>query len=93
MRSHLDVQLNAQMEVDGALKENEYFSAGNRDLIGICIRLALIDALFTEEKPFLILDDPFVNLDDYRVENARKLLAEIAKEYQVVYLVCHSSRV
>lgn len=90
---HLDVQLNAQMEVDGALKENEYFSAGNRDLIGICIRLALIDALFTEEKPFLILDDPFVNLDDYRVENARKLLAEIAKEYQVVYLVCHSSRV
>ena len=88
----LDVQLDAQLEVGGALKESEYFSAGNRDFIGICIRLALIDALFTQEKPFLILDDPFVNLDDSRVENARELLGEIAKEYQILYLVCHSSR-
>lgn len=90
---HLDVQLDAQMEVGGALKGSEYFSTGNRDFIGICIRLALIDALFTQEKPFLILDDPFVNLDDCKVENARRLLTEIVKEYQVVYLVCHSSRV
>ena len=90
---HLDVQLAAQLEAGGALRGDEYFSTGNRDFIGICIRLALVDALFTQEKPFLILDDPFVNLDDSRVENARKLLAKIAENYQVVYLVCHSSRV
>lgn len=88
----LDVQLDAQRAVGGSLKGSEYFSTGNRDFIGICIRLALIEALFEEEKPFIILDDPFVNLDDEKVENARKLLQEIAKEYQVIYLVCHSSR-
>ena len=88
----LDVQLEAQVESQGALHGSEYFSAGNRDFIGICIRLALVEALFENEKPFLILDDPFVNLDDARIDNARTLLQEIAKEYQVVYLVCHSSR-
>lgn len=88
----LDVQLDAQKSVGGSLKGSEYFSTGNRDFIGICIRLALIDALFEEEKPFIILDDPFVNLDDEKVKNARSLLQEIAKEYQLIYLVCHSSR-
>ena len=81
------------MEAQGALRGSEYFSAGNRDFIGICIRLALIEALFEKEKPFLILDDPFVNLDDARISNAKLLLTEIAKEYQVIYLVCHSSRI
>ena len=89
----LDVQLEAQVEAQGALRGSEYFSAGNRDFIGICIRLALIEALFEKEKPFLILDDPFVNLDDARISNAKLLLTEIAKEYQVIYLVCHSSRI
>lgn len=88
----LDVQLDAQKTVGGSIKGSEYFSTGNRDFIGICIRLALIDALFEEEKPFIILDDPFVNLDDEKVKNARNLLQEIAKEYQIIYLVCHSSR-
>lgn len=88
----LDVRLDAQKSVGGSLKGSEYFSTGNRDFIGICIRFALIDALFEEEKPFIILDDPFVNLDDEKVKNARNLLKEIAGEYQIIYLVCHSSR-
>lgn len=88
----LDVQLDAQLSVGGSLKGSEYFSTGKRDLIGLCIRFALIDALFEGEKPFIILDDPFVNLDDDKVDNAKKLLEEIAKEYQILYLVCHTSR-
>ncbi len=92
-RIHLNVQLEAQLDAQGALREAEYFSTGNRDLVGICIRLALVEALFTEEKPFIILDDPFVNLDDGKTMNAKKLLKQIAQEYQIIYLVCHSSRI
>ena len=55
-------------------------------------RLALIDNMYAEEKPFLILDDPFVNLDDAHTERALKLVERIAGEYQVLYLVCNSSR-
>ncbi len=91
-RIQLDVQLNAQVEAGASLRGSEYFSVGNRDFVGICIRLALVEALFEEEKPFVILDDPFVNLDDTRVDNVKRLLHRLGEEYQVLYLVCHSSR-
>ena len=58
-----------------------------------CTRLSLADALYKEgEKPFLLLDDPFVNLDDRRMEAARRLLDTLATQYQIVYMVCHADR-
>ena len=59
----------------------------------LCMRLALIDALFKQEKPFVLLDDPFVNLDDEHTERALEMLKEIAKNKQVVYMVCNSGRI
>lgn len=44
------------------------------------------------EKTFLILDDPFVNLDDKYTKRAREMLDKIAQDHQVIYLVCNSSR-
>ena len=79
--------------VEGNMPRNiGYLSLGNRDLIGICMRLALVEAMYEEQKPFLILDDPFVNLDENRTKGAMRFLAEIAKEYQVIYFTCHGSR-
>jgi uncharacterized protein YhaN len=40
----------------------------------------------------LVLDDPFVNLDDDTAARAAVLLDEAASRYQVFYLTCHSSR-
>ena len=57
-----------------------YLSAGKQDLVGVCMRMALVEAMYKEEKPFLIFDDPFVNLDDNNIKGAMKLLDEIAKE-------------
>ena len=51
-----------------------------------------MDALFEGEQPFLILDDPFVDFDDMHLQEARKLIKEIAKNKQIIYFVCHSSR-
>ena len=58
----------------------------------LCMRFALVDALFTGEKPFVILDDPFVNLDDRHTKEALALLRKLAEERQILYLVCNSSR-
>ncbi len=44
-----------------------YLSAGKQDLVGVCMRMALVEAMYKEEKPFLIFDDPFVNLDDNNI--------------------------
>ena len=88
----MDVNLNVSVLDYGTQWSTEYFSAGYKDLIGICARFALIDALFEDEKPFLVLDDPFVNLDKGKLGNALDLLEQVSKQYQIIYLTCHDSR-
>lgn len=88
-----DINLNIQVTAYGEEKELGYFSAGTKDVIGLCMRFALVDALFSEEQPFLVLDDPFVNLDKEKLARATEFLKEAAKQYQILYLVCHESRV
>lgn len=85
-------ELEVQLERQGQARELAFFSAGQTDLIMLCMRLALVDALFTEEKPFVILDDPFVNLDDDRTAEALGLLQELSKDRQILYFTCNSSR-
>jgi uncharacterized protein YhaN len=48
--------------------------------------------MYTEEKPFIVLDDPFVNLDDAKLEKALAFLRNASKEYQILYFACHESR-
>ena len=84
--------LDIQLERQGQSRELGYFSAGQADLVMLCMRFALVDALFTGEKPFVILDDPFVNLDDRHTAEALALLNNLAKERQILYLVCNTSR-
>ena len=85
--------LEVQLERQGQARELAFFSAGQTDMVMLCMRFALVDALFSEVKPFIILDDPFVNLDDTRTAEALALLQELAQERQIIYLVCNSSRV
>ena len=84
--------LDVQLERYGQARELGYFSAGQTDLVLLGMRFALVDALFTEEKPFVILDDPFINLDDSRTQEALALLKTLAEDRQIIYLTCNSSR-
>ena len=88
----IDTDLQVYPERMGQTRELAYFSAGQTDLVMLCMRLALVDALFREENMFVILDDPFVNLDDAHTEQALKLLRSFAQNRQILYLTCHSSR-
>ncbi len=67
-------------------------SRGGRDLVALCLRFAICDALFRDQKPPLVLDDPFINLDDEKTHAAMGLLQKIARERQIFYVACHSSR-
>ncbi len=67
-------------------------SRGGRDLVALCLRFAITDALFEGKKPPLILDDPFINLDDGKITAAMALLTRIAEDRQIFYVSCHSSR-
>lgn len=88
----IDANINLMVREQGELRDTRWLSAGYQDLIGVCMRLALVDAMYTDEKPFLILDDPFVNLDKEKVEAGNQLLLSVSEEYQVIYFTCHDSR-
>lgn len=90
---NIDINLDVKIDVKGSKKELKYFSAGYKDLIYICMRFSLINALFNEELPFVILDDPFVNLDDNKTKRALHLLNELSREYQIIYFICNKSRI
>lgn len=91
-KSSLDVKLTIKCDEDGVKRDLGYYSAGLRETMELCSRLALIDALFEQEDPFVVLDDPFVNLDAKAMEGAKQVLERIAKEYQLIYFTCHPSR-
>ena len=56
------------------------------------MRLALLDTMYEKEKPVIILDDPFSGMDDAKLEGTRKLLEEVSRNYQIIYMTCHDSR-
>lgn len=91
--TNIDVNLNVKIQEYGEKKDIEYLSTGYKDLVGICMRLALIEALFENEKPFIVLDDPFVNLDKEKIKRAKEIVQQLSKKYQVIYFVCHEIRV
>ncbi len=88
----LDQDLSISYLVDGKNRGIGNFSRGWQDISGFCLRLALCDAVFSNEKPPLFLDDPFVNLDDTRQKNARALLDTLAQDRQILYFCCSQAR-
>ena len=71
-------------------KELEYSSQGIQDILSFCQRVNLITKVFKKEKPFIVLDDTFVNLDDEKLEIAKKLVLSLSKEYQIFYICCNT---
>lgn len=93
LKTSVDTNLDVKIEVNGSQKEIKTFSAGYKDLIYICMRFSLIDALFNGKTPFVVLDDPFVNLDESKTSKALEILQEFTKKYQVIYFSCNESRI
>lgn len=91
-RFKIDANTNITVEEQGKQRSTQSLSYGYQDLIGFCMRLAMADAMYKGEKPTLIMDDPFVNLDDKKILGAKKLLEEVSKDYQVIYLTCRENR-
>lgn len=91
-----DYSLDANIELTryekGARRDKDLLSLGYQDLVGFCMRLSMADAMYKNEKPLLIMDDPFVNLDDKKLAGAKLLMTRIAESYQIIYMTCREDR-
>lgn len=90
--ANIDIDFVVTIEENDGKKVTDYYSKGYQNLFEICKRFALTDVLFKEEKPFIILDDPFYNLDDQKLSLATNLIKNLSKEHQILYFICNESR-
>ncbi len=89
---HMDANTKVTIDEYGKQREINTLSAGYKDLIGICLRVALVDVMYSQEVPPIIMDDPFINLDDAKLQETKAFLEEIARKYQIVYFTCSNAR-
>lgn len=61
-------------------------SQGTLDLVYLTARLGLVRLVTGDRRPPLVLDDPFVTMDDARATRALTLLRRIAADFQIIYL-------
>lgn len=92
----LDVVVGGDFDVavsEGSSPHNvASYSTGYQDLLDICLRMALVDTVFEGEDPFIVMDDPFVNLDQDKISRAMLLLSLLSQKKQIIYFTCHPSR-
>lgn len=62
----------------------EELSGGVIDEFYLAFRLALVESIFGDKKPPLILDDPFVNFDSVRLANTLNFFKTLASNYQII---------
>ncbi len=88
---YLDANLSICTMGGGLPRSEESLSSGYRNLAALCLRFALLDAMYERETPCVILDDPFLYFDDEKQEKAMEFLEEISGRYQILYFSCRGS--
>ena len=90
---HLTSNFELQFKQGDSLRSYNHLSLGEKTIAGMVLRLSFISQLFKDEETFLLLDDPFTDLDEKHLAKAIKFLKDKAKEMQIIYITCHPSRV
>lgn len=90
IKANLTTKLEMVVEESGSIRRCEHLSKGQLSVLSLALRLALTDNLY--KNAFIVMDDPFINLDEEYLDKVKELLLELKKERQIIYLTCHKSR-
>ena len=85
MDFQIDINMNIIFRENGMQRDAAFLSNGYHDIVNICLRMALISAMYESEVPFIIMDDVFVHLDDKRLMEAGRFLEKLSERYQIIY--------
>jgi len=86
------VQLHgtAPTQVNGAAAlSTDLLSQGTLGSLALATRLALAELYLKDDNGFLLLDDPFTDMDPARRTAAAHAIGDFAQQRQVVFLTCH----
>lgn len=76
---------------EGGVRPVELLSAGTKDSAYLSLRLALLEVIFRDERPFLALDEALSQLDDNRAAAALRMLASYCRlGGQCILFTCHT---
>lgn len=76
-------------EKESEIVPEDDLSRGAIDQFYLTIRFAFAKILTRNKKSFIVLDDPFHNFDESRKQNTKRLLQDLAGEFQII-LFTHS---
>ena len=68
------------VDATGEKKSVDFLSGGTRDMAYIAVRAALIDMLYTLEKPPVCFDESFAHQDNVRARSMMKAIKQLADE-------------
>jgi exonuclease SbcC len=76
---------------DGAVLEYALLSTGTKDTLALALRLAMAGYFLEGRDGFVIMDDPFANLDPDRQKRAAEAVRSFAETRQLILFSCHPS--
>lgn len=83
-------RLDVKLDKDGFGINSELLSAGTKDAAYIALRIALIMQIYVKERPPIIFDESFCQLDGKRLEKTVELLNSLAGEgMQIILFTSH----
>ena len=78
------------VEGGGMRARPDLLSAGTRDAMYLSLRLALLEVLYGNEQPPIILDEALSQMDDKRAANTLGILADFCRDNgQCLLFTCH----
>lgn len=81
-------QMRAELSSGNNMLNYEILSEGTKDTISLAFRLAMLKHLFPEGGGLAVFDDPFTDMDPWRVEQSCKLLQGYAEKNQLIFITC-----
>lgn len=68
---------------------SSYLSRGTAEQTYLAMRLALSEAVSGSRNLPLLLDDLFVNFDRGRLKGALRVLGQLSRQHQIIFMTCH----
>lgn len=83
--SPADIRLSGRSET----VTTDSLSDGMKEQLSLLVRLTLGEIVSGQEKQLVVLDDPLVNTDPWRLQMTLQWLTEASKSMQIIILTCH----